>query len=61
MIGVFFPKILSQEKKLYLGKVFVNELIGLTCCQLYAQLLVTANEVVNWQNKGATFRTRQEI
>lgn len=37
---------LSQEKKLYLGKVFVNELIGLTGCQLYAQLLVTANKVV---------------
>ena len=33
---------------------WIKELISLTECQLYAQLFVMANEVINWQNTGAT-------
>ena len=36
---------------------WIKELISLTECQLYAQLFVVANEVINWQNTGATLRT----
>lgn len=48
---------LSQDKKCISELVLINELINVTECQLYAQLLIMVNEVINWQNKGATFRT----
>ena len=50
-------KQMIQFSKCISELVLINELINVTECQLYAQLLIMANEVINWQNKGATFRT----